>query len=175
MNFRYAGTADGREIYVTGAPDARHAAPAGYSIAAVVLPDDWSSDELGSLLNQLYGGLEDWTEFNPDRGARSFVFYGPRSEEASNLCDAFAFAWSHGAETQYNDIIAASNDAPDVAAFVEAVLSGEIAASDTYAEKLSSVLFAVLASGSNEDAQTDPLAERVADAVTAAVAQRRFD
>ncbi|HET9097367.1 MAG TPA: hypothetical protein VFN37_11945 [Candidatus Baltobacteraceae bacterium] len=176
MSFRYIGMAHGREIFVTGLVNAENpAVPTGYSIAAVVLPDGWKSDDLGALLNQLYGGLDDWTEFDPNAGARSFVFYGERSEEAGNLCDAFAYAWSKGVQAQYDEVIAASNDAPDVDAFVEAMLSGEIAVSDTYADKLRNVLFAVPLSDSNEGGRLDPLAERVTQAVTAAVQQHRFD
>lgn len=176
MSFRYIGTAYGREIFVTGRVNAENrAVPAGYSIAAVILPEGWKSDDLGSLLNQLYGALDDWTEFDPDAGARSFIFYGERSEEASNLCDAFAYAWTKGADQQYNDVIASSNDAPDVDAFVEAMLSGEIAVSDTYADKLHNMLFSVPLSDSNEEADADPLVERVMQTVTAAVQQHHFD
>lgn len=178
MSFRHVGTAYGREIFVTGTAGTEDPVlPAGYSVAAVVLPEGWKSDDLGALLNQLYGALEDWTEFDPNAGARSFIFYGERSEEASNLCDAFAYAWSKGAQAQYDDVIASSNDAPDIDAFVEAMLSGEIAVSDTYADKLRNTLFAVALSDSIDPAGADahPLVERVAAAVTAAVQQHRFD
>lgn len=170
MNFRHAGTAFGREIFVTGLPDEKDPAmPVGYSIAAVVLPGGWKSDELGSLLNQLYGALTDWTEFDPNAGARSFVFYGERAEEASNLCDAFAYAWTKGAEKQYDDVIASSNDSPDLDAFVDEMLSGDIAVSDTYAGQLKNMLFCVLYTGPDEDASADPLVDRVANAVAQAV------
>ena len=172
MSFRHVGTAYGREIFVTGtAANDDPALPSGFSIAAVVLPDGWRSDDLGSLLNRLYGALEDWTEFDPGAGARAFIFYGERSEEASNLCDAFAYAWSKGAQAQYDDVIASSHDAPDLDAFAEAMLSGEIAVSDTYADKLRNTLFAVALSDSIDpaDAAAHPLVERVARAVTAAV------
>lgn len=142
MNFRHIGNAYGREIFVTGRSEDEDPAPIGYSLAAVVLADGWKSDELGSLLNELYGALTDWTAFDPSAGARSFIFYGERSEEASNLCDAFAYAWAKGAQEQYNDVIASSNDAPDLDAFVEGMLSGEIAVGDNYAGKLRNVLFA---------------------------------
>lgn len=144
MNVRHIGTAQGRDVFVTGIDEeAEPAAPHGYSIAAIVLPDGWKSDEIGSLLNRLYGALSDWTEFDANAGARSFIFYGERAEEASNLCDAFAYAWSNGADEPYNEVIASSSDAPDVDAFVEAMLSGNLAVSDTYAEKISNLIFAV--------------------------------
>lgn len=177
MNFRHIGAAYGREIFVTGVSDVDDQTSAqGYSIAAVVLREGWKSDQLGSLLNELYGALADWTEFDPNAGARSFIFYGERSEEASNLCDAFAYAWTKGAEDQYNDVIASSNNSPDLEVFVEAMFSGEIAVSDTYADKLRNLLFAVLpSSDSDGEAEPDPLLERVTQAVTAAAQQHRFD
>jgi hypothetical protein len=176
MILHHVGTAFGREIFVIGAPaDDDAAAPQGYSIAAVVLPDGWKSDELGSLLNELYGALTDWTEFDPNSGARSFIFYGDRAEEASNLCDAFAYAWTKGAEKQYDEVISSSNDAPSLDAFVEEMLSGEIAVSDTYADRLRNTLFAVPFSGADEDAELHPLVSRVVDVVSTAVQQHRFD
>lgn len=162
MNFRHIGTAYGREIFVTGvSEDGDPAAPTGYSAAAVVLPNGWKSDELGSLLNELYGALTDWTAFDPNAGARSFIFYGERAEEASNLCDAFAYAWTKGAEDQYDDVIASSNDAPDVGAFVEEMISGEIAVGENYADKLHNMLFAV--------------PDTLTNTVEAAVRQHHFD
>lgn len=178
MNFRHIGTSCGREVFVTGvSEDEDPATPAGYSIAAVVLPQGWKSDEVGSLLNELYGALTDWTPFVPNAGARSFIFHGERAEEASNLCDAFAYAWSKGALEQYDDVIASSNDAPDIEGFVEAMFSGEISISDAYADKLHNMLFAVLVNGSDdgEDAAADPLLKRVTSAVTASAQQHRFD
>ena len=176
MIFRHAGTAFGREIFVTAtADDEDPAAPQGYSIAAVVLPDGWKSDQLGSLLNELYGALTDWTQFDANAGARSFIFYGERAEEASNLCDAFAYAWSNGVEKHYDEVIASSNDAPNLDDFVEGMLSGEIAVSDTYADTLRNTLFAVLSSTGVEDAGFHSLVGRVGAAVTAAVQRHRFD
>lgn len=144
MNFRHVGTAAGREIFVSGGPYDEHSAkPIGYSIAAVVLPEGWKSDELGSMLNELYGALTDWTPFDPSAGARSFVFYGERADEASSLCDAFAYAWTKGAQEQYNDVIASSNDAPDVEAFIQSMFSNEIAVGDAYIDTLRNMLFVV--------------------------------
>lgn len=175
MSYAHLGSAYGREIFVMDTPDPQDPAyPQGFSIAAVVLEDGWKSDELGSLLNQLYGGIDDWTEFKPDAGARSFVFYGERAEEASNLCDAFAYAWTRGAQQEYDDVIAASNDAPDLAAFVEAMLSGEISVGDSYADKLRNTIFAALASGPPQDAGLD-LLRRLTQTVEDAVRQHRFD
>lgn len=166
MIFRHVGSAYGREIFVNAEPEtAEPASPQGYSIAAVVLNAGWKSGDVGSLLNQLYGALDDWTEFNSDAGARSFVFYGERSEEASDLCDAFAYAWTKGAESEYNDVIASSNDAPNLDAFVEGVISGEIAVGDAYAEKMQNVLFAT------QDEEPD----RLAAIVTEAVKRHHFD
>lgn len=176
MMFRHIASAYGREVFVTGAPDEGDTtAPQGFSIAAVVLREQWKSDELGSLLNELYGALADWTEFDASAGARSFVFFGERADEASSLCDAFAYAWTKGAEDQYNDVIASSNDSPDLEVFVEAMFSGEIAVSDTYANKLRNLLFAVLPADANDQGEVDPLVERVTQTVTAAVQQHRFD
>lgn len=158
MIFHRVGTAFGRDIFVTGIrADEDASTPQGYSVAAVILADGWKSDEVGSLLNELYGALSDWTEFNPSAGARSFIFYGDRAEEASNLCDAFAYAWTKGAQKQYDDVIASSNDASSLDAFVEEMLSGDIAVSDTYADRLRNMLFAV--------------PENLIDTVTAAVRQ----
>lgn len=176
MNARHIGRASGREIFVVPGESAENdtTQPSGYSIAAVVLKDGWKSDELGDLLNQLYGALTDWTPFDPSAGARSFVFYGERSEEASDLCDAFAYAWTQGAEQGYDDVMAASNDAPDVENFVEAMFVGEIAISDTYATALQDLIFAVMA-GDPEDGAGDPLVERVTRAVESSTQQHHFD
>lgn len=175
MSYRHVGSAFGREIFVTGEPDPQDtASPQGYSVAAVVLREGWTSDELGWLLNGLYGALDDWTEFNPDAGARSFVFYGERAEEASNLSDTFAYAWTKGVEAQYDDVISSSNDAPDIDAFVEAMLTGEIAVGDAYADKLQNLLFSVLMSDPAEQPDRDR-EKRVASAVESAVRQRHFD
>lgn len=176
MNYRRVGSAFGRDVFVTGEPDEDNpAAPAGYSIAAVVLKDGWKGDELGSLLNLLYGGIEDWTEFNPNAGARSFVFYGDRAEEASDLCDAFAYAWTKGADEQYNDVIASSNDAPDIAAFVEAMLAGEISVGDTYADKVKNTIFAVLVGDEAAGEDDYDRISQIANAVENAVRQHEFD
>lgn len=175
MNYRRLGNAFGREIFVTGEPDEDNpAAPAGYSVAAVILNDGWKSDELGSLLNLLYGGIVDWTEFKAGAGARSFVFYGDRAEEASNLCDAFAYAWTKGADAEYNDVIASSSDAADMNAFVESMLSGEIAVGDAYADRLQNTIFAVLTNEDGDEADYERIVE-VARAVESAVQQHRFD
>ncbi len=166
MIFRHIGSAYGREIYVNAAAEAEEpASPQGYSIAAVALVAGWKSGDVGSLLNQLYGALDDWTEFKSGAGARSFVFYGERSEEASDLCDAFAYAWTKGVDSEYNDVIASSNDAPDLDAFVESMLSGEIGVGDAYAEKMQNVLFVTQ--------DEDPA--RIAAIVTEVVQRHHFD
>lgn len=147
MSYRHIGRASGREVFLRDEPDPEDAtAPQGYSIAAVVLKDGWTSDELGWLLNELYGALTDWTPFDSSAGARSFVFYGSRAEEASNLCDAFSYGWTSGNEQQYDAVMSASNDAPDIDGFVEAIFTGEIAIGDTYAGSLQNVIFAALES-----------------------------
>lgn len=175
MKYKHVGTAFGRDVFVTGGrEELTSAEPAGYSVAAVVLKDGWQSDELGSLLNLLYGGIVDWVEFKPDAGARSFVFYGERSEEASDLCDAFAYAWTKGADAEYNDVIAASSDAADIPAFVEAMLSGDIAIGDAYADKLKNTIFAVYTSEDGDEADYERVTQ-VARAVEDAVQQHRFD
>jgi hypothetical protein len=164
MTFQHIGSAFGREIYVSAAGEGAPSSPQGYSVAAIALSKGWKSDELGSLLNQLYGGIDDWTEFKPDGGARSFVFYGDRSEEAGNLCDAFAYAWTKGVDAEYDDVIASSNDAADLESFVETMLVGEIAVGDRYAGRLQNMLFVT---------QDDPA--RLAAIVADAVQQHRFD
>jgi hypothetical protein len=175
MKYRHVGNAFGRDVFVTGDPEQLDCAqPQGYSVAAVVLKDGWKSDELGSLLNLLYGGIVDWVEFKPGAGARSFVFYGERSEEASDLCDAFAYAWTKGADAEYNDVIASSSDAADIAAFAESMLSGEIAVGDAYADKLKNTIFAVYTSNDGDEADYERVAQ-VARAVEDAVAQHRFE
>ncbi len=175
MTYTHVGSAYGREIFAPATPGAGGSeAPQGYSIAAVVLKNGWKSDELGWLLNELFGGLQDWTEFDASAGARSFVFYGERAEEASSLCDTFAYAWTKGAEAQYNDVVASANDSGDVEAFVEAMLSGEIAIGDSYADTLRNTIFAVLAGDPADDTDA-ALVERVYTAVKAAVEQHHFD
>lgn len=147
MSYRHVGRAAGREVFLRDEPSPDDPAqPQGYSIAAVVLKAGWTSDELGWLLNELYGALTDWTPFDPNAGARSFVFHGERAEEASNLCDAFSYAWTAGNEQQYDGVMCASNDAPDLDGFVEAILTGEIAIGDAYAGRLQTILFAAFES-----------------------------
>lgn len=175
MSYRHIGSAAGREIFIKDRPDPEDTAtPQGYSIAAVVLKDGWTSDELGWLLNELYGALSDWTEFDTSGGARSFVFWGERAEEASNLCDTFAYAWTHGVEQQYDSVMAASNDAEDAEAFVEAIFSGEIAIGDAYADNLQNTIFAAVVSDPETEADVD-LIHRVTAAVENAVRQHHLD
>jgi hypothetical protein len=167
VNYQHVGTAYGREVFVESAfSDEESASPSGYSIAAVVLSPGWKADELCWTLNALYGNLTEWNEFSSDGGARSFAFYGERSDDASNLCDALAYAWTAGNDADYEDVVASSHDEETVEQFVENLFSGEIMAGDKYAGKLQNVIFTV----SDVD-----LAERVAAAVKAAVEQHRFD
>lgn len=167
MNYQHIGSAYGREVFVESAfSDEDAVAPAGYSIAAVVLSPGWKPDELCWTLNALYGNLSEWNEFSPDAGARSFAFFGERSDDASNLCDALAFAWTSGKDAEYEDVVASSHDEETVEQFVENLFSGEILAGDKYAENLQNLIFAV----SDVD-----LADRVTTAVKAAVEQHRFD
>ncbi len=175
MSYRHVGRAEGREVFLRDAPDPEDlTAPCGYSIAAVVLKNGWKSDELGWLLNELYGALTDWTPFKPDAGARSFVFHGERSEEASNLCDTFAYAWTAGAAECYDSIMSASNDAPGLDGFVEAIFTGEVAVGDPYAGDLQNTIFAVLVSDPEEEWDID-LIHRLTDAVENGVKQHHFD
>jgi hypothetical protein len=175
MSYRHIGSAYGRQVFVTDTPEPDDPVyPVGYSIAAVVLKAGWKSDELGSLLNQLYGGIDDWTAFTRDAGARSFVFFGERAEEASDLCDAFAYAWTKGAEEEYNDVIASSNDAPDLDSFVETVFSGEISVGDSYVDKLQNTIFGIVASDPMQEADYE-LIRRVTGAVESAVQRHHFD
>jgi hypothetical protein len=67
-------------------------------------------------------------------------------------------------DAEYDDLIASSNDAADLDAFVEAMLSGEIAVGDAYADKLQNVLFV-----------THDDADRLSAIVTDAVQRHRFD
>jgi hypothetical protein len=176
MNYSHLGTAYGREVFGPGEPGEQNdgIAPAGYSIAGVVLKDGWKSDELGWLLNELYGSLQDWTEFDPNGGARSFVFFGERSEEATNLCDTFAYAWTKGSEESYDSVVASWSDAADVEAFVESMFSGEIAIGDAYTGKLQNTILAVAVSDPPSDDDTQ-LMQRVGDAAKSAVQRHRFD
>lgn len=175
MKYSLIGTVAGRQVYAPHDPeDVTSPVPQGYSIAAVALKDGWTSDELGWLLNELYGALSDWTEFDDTGGARSFLFHGERAEEASNLCDTFAYAWTRGADEQYDSVMSASNDAPDVEGFVEAIFTGEVSIGEAYADKLQNVIFVALV---DEDAVDEDrsLADRLSDAVKASVQQHRFD
>lgn len=167
MNYQHLGSAYGREVFVESAfSDEESASPLGYSVAAVVLSPDWKPDDLCWTLNALYGNLTEWNEFSADAGARSFAFYGERSDDASNLCDALAFAWTAGKDADYEDVVASSHDEDTVEQFVENLFSGEILAGDKYAGNLQNVIFAV------SDAD---LAERVTAAAKAAVERHRFD
>lgn len=175
MRYRHIGSAVGREVFLKDEPDPDDAAtPAGYSIAAVVLKDGWKSDELGWLLNELYGALQDWTAFDSSGGARSFVFWGERAEEASNLCDTFAYAWTGGVEERYDNVMSASNDAEDLDGFVEAIFSGEISAGDAYAGNLQNVVFAAVVSDPYTDGDSD-LMDHMTAAVRSGVKQHHFD
>jgi hypothetical protein len=175
MSYRHIGRAGGREIFLKNHPDPKDASTlSGYSIGAIVLKERWTSDELGWLLNELYGALSDWTEFDMDAGARSFLFWGERAEEASNLCDTFAYAWTKGVQQQYDDVMAASNDAPDIEGFVEAVLTGEVSIGESYASGLENTIFAVAVSDPEEDGDVD-LIRRVGIAVENAVKQHHGD
>jgi hypothetical protein len=175
MNYRRVGSAFGRDVFVTGEPDEDNpASPTGYSVAGVVLKDGWKSDELGSLLNLLYGGIVDWVEFDSSAGARSFVFFGERAEEASDLCDAFAYAWTKGADAEYNAVIASSSEATDIGAFAESMLSGEISVGDAYADKLKNTIFAILTSDDGDAEDYDRITQ-VSHAVEGAVRQHEFD
>lgn len=175
MSYRHVGRAEGREIFVTGEPNPDdNTAPRGYSIAAVVLKNGWTGDELGWLLNELYGALSDWTEFDSSAGARSFLFWGERAEEASNLCDTFAYAWTKGAQQQYDDVMSASNDAPDIEGFVEAVFTGEVSIGDSYASDLQNTIFAVVVSDPEEEGDAE-LIGRVKSAVENGVQHHQFD
>lgn len=167
MNYQHLGSAYGREVFVESAfSDEESASPLGYSVAAVVLSPDWKPDDLCWTLNALYGNLTEWNEFSAGAGARSFAFYGERSDDASNLCDALAFAWTAGKDADYEDVVASSHDEDTVEQFVENLFSGEILAGDKYAGNLQNVIFAV------SDAD---LAERVTAAAKAAVERHRFD
>lgn len=144
MNYQQLGRACGRDVYLFTYDDAGEApAPAGYSIAAVVLAPDWKAEDLGWTLNALYGALSEWDGFAPNAGARSFAFYGERADSASSLCDTFAYAWTAGADDEYDNVVATSHDEATLEAFVENVFSGEIFAGNRYADSLSSIVFAV--------------------------------
>lgn len=167
MNYEHLGSAYGRDIFVESEDAAEDAAfPQGYSVAAVVLNAGWAADQLCWTLNGLYGNLGDWSEFAADAGARSFAFYGERAEDASNLCDALAYAWTGGKESEYDQVMASSHDEESVEDFVENLFSGEILSGENYAGKLQNVIFAV------EDLD---LAERVRAAAKAAIERHRFD
>ncbi|HET9097729.1 MAG TPA: hypothetical protein VFN37_13795 [Candidatus Baltobacteraceae bacterium] len=167
MNFLHAGSAYGREIYIESAGgDEEQGFPSGYSIAAVVLSPGWKAEELCWTLNALYGNLAEWNAFESGAGARSFAFYGERADEASNICDALAFAWTAGDDAEYEDVVAASHDEATPEEFVENLFSGEILAGEKYAQSLQNLIFAV--------SEVD-LADRVTAAVKDAVARHRFD
>jgi hypothetical protein len=175
MKYSLYGTVAGRQIFGPhDVEDATCPQPQGYSIAAVALKDGWTSDELGWLLNELYGALTDWTEFNANAGARSFLFWGNRAEEASNLCDTFAYAWSAGAEQQYDSVMSASNDAADVEGFVEAVFSGEISVGDAYSDNLQNIVFTAALSDDPVDEEAR-LIGKLSAAIKNAVRQHQFD
>jgi hypothetical protein len=149
VTYERVGDAYGRSVFIEAPSSGDNALPQGYSIAAVVLSQGWKAADLCWRLNALYGNLEDWDEFIKDAGARSFVFYGERADEASDICDALAFAWTAGNDASYEDVIASAHTEETTEQFVENVFSGEIMAGDRYADKLQNVIFSFL--GDNAD------------------------
>lgn len=145
MKYDSLGAANGRAVYLFTYDEGAAAAgaPPGYSAAAVFLQPGWQTADLVWLLNALYGGLDDWTEFDPQSGTRSFSFYGERADEASNVCDALAFAWSRGTDADYENVMASSHDERTEGDFVEAMFSGEILSGEAFAGKLENLIFAV--------------------------------
>lgn len=166
MTYEHLGSAYGREVFIESESAEDGAFPQGYSVAAVVLSPGWTAEAVCWTLNGLYGNLADWNEFASGAGARSFAFYGERAEDASNLCDALAYAWTGGKESDYDQIMASSHDEERVEEFVENLFSGEILTGENYTGKLQNVIFAV------EDLD---LAERVKAAAKAAIERHRFD
>jgi hypothetical protein len=165
VNYQNVGTAYGRDVYLFIYDDSSAGpAPEGYSVAAVILRQEWPCDELAWTLNALYGALAEWDEFAPNSGARSFAFYGDRADVASNLCDTLAYAWTSGANDEYDSIVASSHDEASLEDFVEDLLSGEILAGGEYAENLSSIVFAV---------QNYEQAQQVAPIVNAAIERHK--
>lgn len=168
MNYQHVGTAYGREIYIVGdaEEEATTSPPAGYSAAAFILPSDWQCDTVGWLLNSLYGGLSDWTEFNADSGARSFAFFGERAEAASELCDVLAYAWAQGAEVHYDQVLSSWQDDVTLEQFIENQVSGAISVGDAYADNLRNTIFAVMDSMQFEI---------ISDAIRSVVREHDFD
>ena len=173
MNYLHVGTAYGREIYIVGDEFEIEAksneeldSPSGYSAAAVILPNDWQCDSVGWFLNSLYGALSDWTEFNANSGARSFAFFGERSEAASELCDVLAYAWTQGAEVHYDQILSSWQDDVTLLQFIENQVSGAISVGDAFADNLKNTIFAVM------DAEQ---LETISDAIRSVVRDHRFD
>jgi hypothetical protein len=170
--YQRLGSAYGRDIYLFTYDDVSETAgeiadpPANYSVAAVILRADWPSDELAWTLNALYGALKEWDEFKPNSGARSFAFFGERADLASNLCDTLAYAWTRGANDDYDSIIASAHDETILEDFVENLFSGEILAGDAYIENLTSIVFAV---------QTDEQAQQVAPVIKDAIERHKTD
>lgn len=167
MNYQNLGRAYGRDVYLFTYDDPGAGRPPdGYSVAAVILRQDWPCDELAWTLNALYGALAEWDEFTPNSGARSFAFFGDRSDLASNLCDTFAYAWTGGSNDEYDSIVASSHDEMSLEDFIENLFSGEILAGNEFAENLTSIVFAV---HNNEQAQ------QVAPIVNAAIDSHKTD
>lgn len=167
MNYANFGSAYGRDVYLfTYDDDGSGAPPPDYSAAAVVLKAGWTADTLGWTLNALYGGLNEWDGFAPNAGARSFAFYGERADAASDLCDVFAYAWTAGDDSEYDNVVATSHDETALEAFVENMFSGEILAGNEYANDLSSIVFAV--QDADQAAEITPL-------ITAAIERHKAD
>jgi hypothetical protein len=171
--YQKLGSAYGRDVYLftydddlTNTAGEIGDAPPNYSVAAVVLRPEWPCDELAWTLNALYGALDEWDEFKQDSGARSFAFYGERADVASNLCDTLAYAWTRGANDEYDSVIASAHDETSLEDFVESLFSGEILAGDEYIEKLTSIVFAV---------QTDEQAQQVGPIINAAIDRHKAD
>jgi hypothetical protein len=167
MNYQNLGNAYGRDVYLFIYDDSTAGSPPdGYSIAAVVLRQDWPCDELAWTLNALYGALAEWDEFTPNSGARSFAFFGDRADLASNLCDTLAYAWTSGSNDEYDSIVASSHDEMSLEDFVENLFSGEILAGNEYADNLTSIVFAV---------QNYEQAQQVAPVINAAIDRHKAD
>lgn len=172
MNYQRVGSAYGRDVYLFTYDDTTVRAgdladaPPNYSVAAVILRPEWPCDELAWTLNALYGALDEWDEFKSNTGARSFAFFGERADAASHLCDTLAYAWTAGANDEYDSIIASTHDETSLDDFVENLFSGEILAGDEYIDNLTSIVFAV---------QTDEQAQQVAPVIAAAVERHKTD
>jgi len=134
---------------------ARSRLPEGFFSAGVVLHKAWKAEELAWTLNSLYGGSFSEEPFRHGSGARTFTFFGERSDQAHDLCDALRDSWTHRSEAEHNLMPTMGSDGDTLKQFVETVLLIGRAGSEAYYRNWKYYLFVA----SDDDALRETRAE----------------